>query len=803
MGRKKKTETSTEEREPLIGHEAKRGIWAICLFAVAILFFLGFIGQAATFGEAIDHWLGVLVGWSRWLLPPLLTWAGVMLLRHREANFRDIIKYIALIAAYVAVLGLSHLFLGDTAKELQKAAEHGVGGGYLGYWLVVGLTTTMGKVASVVVLLALFLVGVIMAFNVSLQTFLERSRARWTKTEDAPGTVPLEGAPLSTSVEPGVTPATPDVMSLEHAFSSPPTAAPDTTELKAENNIHNVRFVGDEHPARESGATVEVTPALDQGMAVSGAVSSRGGKMRSPARGRWELPPLDLLASSDDRGQGGDIAQNQDIIVRTLKYFGIEVEPGEVQEGPTVTQYTFRPAVGVKLSRITALNDNLALALAAHQVRIEAPIPGKSLIGIEVPNKTKAKVRLRNFLEAREFRGRSSNLSLVLGKDVSGNFIYADLAKMPHILIAGATNSGKSVCVNTFLLSLLYQNSPDDLQLILVDPKRVELSLYRNIPHLKTDVIVDSHKVVNVLRWAQGEMERRYKVLESASSRDLFSYKEKLLQGEKRRTFDPETNVTKEEYLEPLPQIVVVIDEMADLMMAHGKEVESLIVRLAQKARAVGIHLVLATQRPEVNVITGLIKANIPARISFQLKTQIDSRTIFGTGGAEKLLGQGDMLYSAAEASSLKRIQGVYVSEEEVKKVVHYLVEEKTKKGWDSIGEDLGRNANTKEVVEMGAVPLNLDTPLDADDDETIYNAAKELVIRTQKVSTTYLQRHLKIGYPKAARITDLLEERGIISFEENKRRTVLIPREDTASVAPAYGDDPLADQAAREKWQA
>lgn len=412
-------------------------------------------------------------------------------------------------------------------------------------------------------------------------------------------------------------------------------------------------------------------------------------------------------------------------------------------------------------------------------------------------------VRLRNFLESREFRSRASNLTLIFGQDVSGRMIFADLAKMPHVLIAGATNSGKSVCVNTFLLSLLYQNSPEDLQLILVDPKRVELSLYRNIPHLKTDVIVDSHKVVNALKWALGEMERRYKVLEGVGSRDLFSYREKMLRGEKKQIFNPDTNTTTEEFLERLPQIVIVIDEMADLMMAHGKEVEGLIVRLAQKARAVGIHLVLATQRPEVNVITGLIKANIPARISFQLKTQIDSRTIFGTGGAEKLLGQGDMLYSSAEASSLQRIQGVYVSEDEVKKVVHYIVDQKIKKGWDEIGEDISGSSEKKSVSETDALPLNLDTPLDGDDDESIYNAAKQLVIRTQKVSTTYLQRHLKIGYPKAARITDMLEERGVISFEENKRRTVLISREDEEGGAPKYGDDPIADQVARDKWQA
>ncbi len=805
MGRKKKSEIEAEEKKeekPALSREAKRGIVAISLFAFAILFFLGFIGQAGSFGELVDKLLSLAVGWSRWLLTPLFALVGVMLFRERTTNFRDTVKYIAFTVAFLALLGLSHLFLGETNKELKAVADDGIGGGYMGYFIVMGLNSAMGKVASTVVLLTLFLVGVIAAFNVSLHVFLERLRSRLVKEESAPPegeTAQEDGSLTSLSSEQK---EETDPLSLEQAFDTTETketnATSDQSETEGiESNIQNVRFAGQDDEEEQKEEKEETAPeGEEETVLVPAFIRPKKPKMKS----RWELPPLELIAASQDQGQGGDIEQNKDIIMRTLKHFGIEVEPGEVLQGPTVTQYTFRPGVGVRLSRITTLNDNLALALAAHQVRIEAPIPGKALIGIEVPNKTKATVRLRNFFEARDFRSRASNLTLVLGQDVSGRMIYADLAKMPHVLIAGATNSGKSVCVNTFILSLLYQNSPDELKLILVDPKRVELSLYRNIPHLKTDVIVDSHKVVNVLKWSIGEMERRYKILEEAGSRDLFSYREKMLRGEKKRTFDANTNVTKEEYLELLPQIVIVIDEMADLMMAHGKEVEGLIVRLAQKARAVGIHLVLATQRPEVNVITGLIKANIPARISFQLKTQIDSRTIFGTGGAEKLLGKGDMLYSSAESSNLQRIQGVYVSEDEVKKVVHYLVNQKIQKGWDEIGEDLGAS-DKRETVEMGALPLNLDTPLDADDDESIYNAAKALVIRTQKVSTTYLQRHLKIGYPKAARITDLLEERGVISIEENKRRTVLIPRE--GEEGPKYGEDPLADQAAREKWQA
>ncbi len=807
MGRKKKDEEkSVTEEGSFLGSEAKRGIWAICFFTLAIIFFLSFINRAGIFGVTIDEWLGIAVGWSRWLLPPLFALVGVMLFWYRETTFQDVIRYVALALAYIAILGLSHLFLGDTNRELKKAALDGIGGGFLGYSLVAGLNGAMGKVASTVVLLAIFAIGVIAAFNVSLYHFLQGVRSRFFRHNPESSVVDGIVSSIPETVAISVEKQDTDHLSLEQVFAHEKEHRQEMSEDKKdslaaldEQNITKVRFVGDDEDEKREELSVSMDPSEDESVLVPAFIRPKKPRVSM----RWELPPFELLAASQENGQGGDIVQNQDIIIRTLKYFGIEVEPGEVQQGPTVTQYTFRPAVGVKLSRITALNDNLALALAAHQVRIEAPIPGKSLIGIEVPNKTKATVRLRNFLESREFRSRASNLTLIFGQDVSGKMIFADLAKMPHVLIAGATNSGKSVCVNTFLLSLLYQNSPEDLQLILVDPKRVELSLYRNIPHLKTDVIVDSHKVVNALKWALGEMERRYKVLEGVGSRDLFSYREKMLRGEKKQIFNSDTNTTTEEFLERLPQIVIVIDEMADLMMAHGKEVESLIVRLAQKARAVGIHLVLATQRPEVNVITGLIKANIPARISFQLKTQIDSRTIFGTGGAEKLLGQGDMLYSSAEASNLQRIQGVYVSEDEVKKVVHFMVDQKIKKGWDEIGEDISGSNEKKSPSETDAAPIDLDTPLDGDDDESIYNAAKALVIRTQKVSTTYLQRHLKIGYPKAARITDLLEERGVISIEENKRRTVLIPAEGEESATLQYGDDPLADQAAREKWQA
>ncbi|MFZ1654847.1 MAG: DNA translocase FtsK 4TM domain-containing protein [Candidatus Moraniibacteriota bacterium] len=797
MGRKKKDQSEKkpdEKRREGLGSDAKRGIVALFLLAFSILCLLSFIGQAGSFGGVVDRLVGVTVGWSKWLLIPLLPLIGYFIVRRHETRLSDVIRYTGLGFAFFAFLGLSHLFLGDTAATLRSVALDREGGGFIGYLLASLLSGAMGKIAAFVVLFTLFVSGVIAAFNVSLLHWFERVTARFRPVvaDGATGDMPrVEGVPSQTSDA---------ALSLEGALQSAEISSPglDVIEEKAETpavqptgNIQNIRF------AENESTGTETAPEKGDG-AMSGG-NSEEETVLVPAfirpkrrRVQWELPPLELLAASDAKGGGGDIEQNKDIIIRTLKHFHIDVEPGEVQVGPTVTQYTFRPAVGVKISSITPLHNDLALALAAQHIRIEAPIPGKSLIGIEVPNKAKVNVRLREFLQSKEFRERHSNLTIILGQDVSGRLVYADLGRMPHLLIAGTTRSGKSVCINTLILSLLYQNSPEDLKLIFVDPKRVELSLYKGIPHLKTDVIVDNHKVVNALKWAVGEMERRYKALEAVGSRDISSYREKLARGEKKRVVDTESSEVREEELAPMPQVVIVIDEMADLMVAHGKEVESSIILLAQKGRAAGIHLVLATQRPEVNVVTGLIKANMPARISFKLKSNVDSRTILDTGGAEKLLGNGDMLYSSAETSTLQRIQGVFVSEDEVEKVVRFLERQKVEKGMDEIGEDFGGGDEH---------PIDLDGVGEADEDEhdPIYQAAKKLVVETQRASTTYLQTFLKIGYPKAARVMQTLEQRGVVGPEVNKKREVILK---TLEEGKQYGDDPLSDQAAREKWQ-
>ncbi len=492
MGRKKKIEAAEaaleKEKKKALGSDAKRGIAALFLFALAVLFFLSFIDQAGSFGRWVDRAVGLSVGWSKWLLLPLLPLIGYTIIRRHETTLADTIKYAGLGFAFFSFLGLSHLFLGDSAKALRSVAQAGEGGGFIGYLLSSLLDGVMGKIAAFVVLFTLFVSGVIAAFNVSLLHWFEALIVRFRPEESigstdavAEGAAPLVSDPalsLSTALE-----AVPLVESVTPSDGKTPAAEP----VPHEENIQNIRFAGAEETKIETAPVAEGSD--DETVLVPAFIRPRRRRVQ------WELPPLELLAASDAKGGGGDIEQNKDIIIRTLKHFHIDVEPGEVQVGPTVTQYTFRPAVGVKISSITPLYNDLALALAAQHIRIEAPIPGKSLIGIEVPNKAKVNVRLREFLQSKEFRERQSDLTIVLGQDVSGRPIYADLGRMPHLLIAGTTRSGKSVCINTLILSLLYQNSPEDLKFIFVDPKRVELSLYKGIPHLKTDVIVDNHKV--------------------------------------------------------------------------------------------------------------------------------------------------------------------------------------------------------------------------------------------------------------------------------------------------------------------
>jgi len=438
---------------------------------------------------------------------------------------------------------------------------------------------------------------------------------------------------------------------------------------------------------------------------------------------------------------------------------------GDINVGPKVTQYTLRPPSGVKLTRITALETNIALNLAAQSLRIEAPIPGQRAVGIEVPNRKAAEVRLRSTLSSKQWAAARDPLSFGIGKDISGQVVVGELGKMPHLLIAGQTGSGKSVMINTLLCSLLYRNSPSDMKLILVDPKQVEMAPYADIPHLLTPVINEPEKTISALKWAVNEMERRYKLLAGEKIRNIKEYNKRLQSRAKKIAIADENGNVQEHEDGSMPYIVIVVDEMSDLMMMAKKDVETLIVRLAQKSRAVGIHLVLATQRPSVNVITGLIKANVPARIAFTVASQVDSITILDQSGAEKLLGQGDMLFYVTSMSKPKRIQGAWVTDDEVNKIADHLRMQMAPQYNDEVV------AQPVQLDGKGGVVMDLS---EGGDDK--FKDAVRVVVERRKASTSMLQTRLGIGYQRAARIIEEMEERGIIGPQNgSKPREVLI----------------------------
>ena len=462
----------------------------------------------------------------------------------------------------------------------------------------------------------------------------------------------------------------------------------------------------------------------------------------------WQFPSLDLLNQSQDKANPGNVKANAQLIKESLANFNIDVAMEGANVGPRVTQFEFRPAAGTKLTKIKSLEDNLALELAAQTIRIEAPIPGKRAVGVEVPNIKAASVRIFNIMQSEDWQKSASPLEFAIGKDISGTSISAALDKMPHLLVAGQTGSGKSVMINTILTSFLYRNSPSDLKLILIDPKHVELTPYEGIPHLLTPVITDAEKCLSALKWSVAEMERRYKALQEVGKKSIHEY-----------------NQLKKE--EGMPYIVIVIDELSDLMSVAAKDLESYIVRIAQKARAVGIHLILATQRPSVNVITGLIKANIPGRIAFTTQSQVDSRTILDQAGAEKLLGTGDMLLLTSDMPKPKRLQGALITGDETNKIIEFLKKQREPEYDDEvISQSVQINGRGGVVAEMG----------DGSED-SMYKDAVRVVIESKKASTSFLQRKLRLGYGRAARLIETMEEQGIVSHADGNR-----PREVLAS---------------------
>ncbi len=794
MGRKKEKDEEYEgDGEDFISLQlsayAKRSIIAISLFVVAVIFVLGFFNASGLAGEKLTRLSGLVFGWGKYLAPLVFVYAGIVLLRKRVETRFYITKIIGIALAFWGILALMHIIPFDV-KDFREMAQHGVGGGYIGYALALGLVKFTGKIAGIIILIALGFVGFIIAFNMSLVGlgdyipimkktkmgeegfFTRRKNKKLDKSNDDEEveSVDMVDNNIIEDEEKSCDDEEFDDIEFDDEIS--------VTDDKHAIDIANYTTSTDVDTNKDIEDAQE-----DKIQQIVDTHESDTRQITQPVDVDWELPPLKLLERGGEKAQGGNVKQNAYNIQETFKNFGIDMELEDIVTGPTVTQYSFRPQSGVKLSRITALNADLALALAAHPIRIEAPIPGKSLVGIEVPNKSTAIVKMRELFNTDEFADSKKKLLLALGEDVNGDYIFEDLAKMPHLLVAGTTGAGKSVTINCILLSLLYKNSPDELKLILVDPKRVELSLYSGIPHLLSDVIVENGRVINALKWAISEMERRYKLLQENGVRDIDSYRQKRVAGEKHTFIDPKTGNEVVQDMENLPAIVIIIDELSDLMASNGKEVEGSIVRIAQMSRAVGIHLIISTQRPSVEVITGLIKANLPTRIALKVNSNIDSRTIIDRPGAEKLIGNGDMLFLGPQGSNPIRLQSPFVKEEEVQKVVKFIKRQAESVGAYSIDEDFASdNKNGVVTTTNGIASVDFDdveSTTSGESEDPIYEEAKELVIAANKASTSYIQRRLRVGYSRAARLIDELEENGIVGpAEGSKPRKILVANE-------------------------
>ncbi len=727
MGRKKKHIEEKEEESggvfTYLQEETLQGIIAVLFFVLATFFTLSGFARGGKVGVWSYNFLEHLFGYGYWLLPILFLILCI-------SFFNSLKKKLALTHS---IGGL--LFFCSTLALLNIAtstAGFGGKGGILGNLISSPLLSLFDLYASIIILLAFSVISLLIMFDIPLKLHFS---SLFKKKEALAPTDTLDTEPI-------LAPATAQALAQAQA-----------DEAKKDDQKPVSKKISDE----------------EKGGFDLGGFLSLSGKEFVP-------PPLTLLEKDRGKPGVGDIKANSNIIKRTLANFGINVEMDEVSVGPSITRYALKPAEGVKLSRILGLQNDLSLALAAHPIRIEAPIPGKSLVGIEIPNSTKTTVGMGSLLGAPEFQNGDKPLMICLGKGISGMSYFANLAKAPHMLIAGATGSGKSVTIHAVITSLLYRNSPDNLKFIMVDPKRVELTLYNKIPHQLTPVITDAKKAILALKWAAKEMDRRYDVLQKASLQNIESYHKNVVEPALKKT----RAGNEESPVETMPYIVIVIDELADIMQAYPRELEAGIVRLAQMSRAVGIHLILSTQRPSVNVITGLIKANIPTRLALQVASQIDSRTILDMAGAEKLLGAGDMLYLSGEMSQPQRIQSAYISENELKDVVKYLA--------DNYSLELPNEIDLSGKVQDGKNSIFESTLEDEGDDaaeDELYEEARATVIESGKASTSYLQRKLGIGYARAARLIDSLEEHQVIGPGSGaKAREVLIKQEDTESTS-------------------
>lgn len=726
-GRKPKSKNNSEDRKV---SPFWKQVYAFLLIILALFLILGGFDTGGAFPEWFFEQASWMFGMAAYFVPFTIIYLAIVKIRSENQSI-PFGKLVSALMTPLLLSGILHIFI--EPSQAASSASAGLYGGQAGYFVSSLLLGFLDSTTSFVLLIALILISILFTFSVTPRKFFawlfSLIRNKFTK----PKSELSELADSKTRVQ--------------HALAVNE-AVPVMHHTKAEQLDTDKEATG----AQKNASLKNTAAAL--------SIHESHEALTIASDPNWKFPSMDLLNQKQDKADAGDVQGNADTIRQTLLHFNIDVDMEGANVGPRVTQFTLKPPTGVKLTKITALESNIALDLGAQSLRIEAPIPGKKAVGIEVPNVQPAMVRTSSVLNSKEWRDLKDPIGFAIGKDIAGQSVVGNLSRMPHLLIAGQTGSGKSAMMNTLLTSLLYRCSPSELKLILVDPKQVEFTPYYDIPHLLTPIITEPEKCISALKWAVAEMERRLRTFSGISKRNIAEY-----------------NLVKTD--EQMPYIVIVIDELADLMMMAARDVEALIVRIAQKARAAGIHLVLATQRPSVDVITGLIKANIPARIAFTTASQIDSRTIIDQMGAEKLLGTGDMLFTTSEMPKPKRIQGAFISDGETEKVCDFLRDQRPPQYDDEVvSQPVQFNGKGGVVFDSSSQGSS------ADDD--MFRDAVQCVIDGHKASTSYLQRRLRIGYSRAARLIEEMEERGIVGPPDGaKPRDVLV-----SSMSDVFGGD-------------
>lgn len=745
-------------------------IAVVGLMVVSVLLAVLIYTKAGWIGEHLSPMLGGILGWMKYIVPiGTIAISIYIAIEEKERLTGKLIHYGIFLICIATIMTIFQMSKGNITEKAEfstvitqayELGEKNIGGGVIGAILAVPLNQLLDGVGTVILCLGISLINLIFIFGVKPAEMLseaidkmaqKRELRKEEKEEEKEQTVMIAKKRGRKSKEEGVVEEVPleDQITINLNDSS-------SKRIKYQQDKEN--FV----PSTKQTASTEENGLFKQEQQQKEEKTKEVLVLEHALTvedEEYQFPSIDLLSEGKARSvKGGKkaLADTASKLQKTLYSFGVSAKVENVSVGPAITRYEIKPAEGVRVSKIANLADDIALNLAAESIRIEAPIPGKQAVGIEIPNKENEVVHLRDIIETEDFANHKSKLAFALGKNVAGQEVVSDIAKMPHVLIAGATGSGKSVCINTLITSIIYKAKPSEVKLVMVDPKVVELSVYNGIPHLLIPVVTDPKKAAGALAWAVQEMVNRYSLFASKGVRDIKGYNEA---------------VEKEGSGGKLPQIVIIIDELADLMMVAAKDVEDAICRLAQMARAAGMHLVIATQRPSVDVITGIIKANIPSRIAFAVSSQVDSRTILDMVGAEKLLGKGDMLFYPSGASKPTRVQGAFVSDKEVEKIVGFL---KSNGGEANYNQDIiesieKANTTDKEVEQMK----------EEEETDPLLMDAIDTVVETGQASTSFIQRRFKVGYARAGRIIDQMEERGIISgYQGSKPREVLMTKE-------------------------